>query len=158
MKANKTDDGEKEMDMFREEVTITLNPFYCCGSGCCGPLPGYSFICPHCKRDVQCRTGYPLKVGQRLNCRLCKGEITAVKQIAEFIFEFEYDRVASAVWVGKGLTVESEQDRRSCFYSSQLGYVFFLYAVYSSCSSRRIRNRSIYSFPYPFSRKTEADG
>lgn len=97
MKANKTDDGEKEMDMFREEVTITLNPFYCCGSGCCGPLPGYSFTCPHCKRDVQCRTGYPLKVGQRLNCRLCKGEITAVKQIAEFIFEFEYDRVASAV-------------------------------------------------------------
>ena len=61
MKANEPKDGEKEMDMFREEVSIDLNPFYCCGCGSCGPLPGYSFICPHCKRDVECRTGYPIK-------------------------------------------------------------------------------------------------
>ena len=97
MKAKKPKDGEKEMDMFREEVSIDLNPFYCCGCGSCGPLPGYSFICPHCKRDVECRTGYPLKVGQRLSCRLCKGEIKAVKHIAEFSFEFEYDRLEPAV-------------------------------------------------------------
>ena len=73
-----------------QKVNINLTPFYCCGSGCCGPMPGYAFLCPHCKRDVQCRTGNPLNVNQTLKCRFCKGEIKAVSQIDKFEFEFEY--------------------------------------------------------------------
>ena len=36
MKAKELKDGVKEMDMFREEVSIDLYPFYCCGCGSCG--------------------------------------------------------------------------------------------------------------------------
>ena len=73
-----------------QKININLTPVYCCGSGCCGPLPGYSFICPHCIRDSQCRTGNPLQFNQTLKCRFCKGEIKAVNQIDKFHFEFEY--------------------------------------------------------------------
>jgi hypothetical protein len=77
--------------MKTENITLNLSPDYCCGGGHCGPLPGYFYICPHCNLDSQCRTGYPLDVEQNLKCTFCKGQIKAVKQIAEFQFEFEYD-------------------------------------------------------------------
>ena len=77
--------------MSTQRITINLTPYYCCGSGCCGPMPGYFFLCPHCKRESQCRTGYPLNVNESLKCRFCKGEIKAVKQIDTFDFQFEYN-------------------------------------------------------------------
>lgn len=62
-----------------------------------GPSPGILLSVLTASAMLNAELATPLKVGQRLNCRLCKGEIKAVKQIAEFTFEFEYDRFESAV-------------------------------------------------------------
>ena len=70
-------------------LELKLTPDYCCGGGHCGPMPGYRYKCPHCDKSANCRTYYPLKVGDSLKCNICNGKIEAKNKIEEFKFEFE---------------------------------------------------------------------
>ena len=57
------------------EYTLKMEEDHCCGGGHCGPLPGYEFHCPLCDKNSMCRTGYPLKEGQKFKCINCKGKL-----------------------------------------------------------------------------------
>ena len=61
------------------EYTLKMEEDHCCGGGHCGPLPGYEFHCPLCSEDSMCRTGYPLKSGQKFKCINCKDKMLVLE-------------------------------------------------------------------------------
>ncbi|HUI61449.1 MAG TPA: hypothetical protein VLX90_14570 [Steroidobacteraceae bacterium] len=70
---------------------LHLEPDYCCGGGHCGPLPGYTFVCPSCGKPSSCRTGEPLREGQALICFLCRRVMRMVGARGEFDLLFVFD-------------------------------------------------------------------
>lgn len=69
---------------------LALEPDYCCGGGHCGPLPGYFFTCPSCGEETACRLGDYLQAGEILTCYLCRREMKAVDQLADFEYTFVF--------------------------------------------------------------------
>ena len=59
---------------------------HCCGGGHCGPLPGYDFICPLCKKDAYAPTGDPLQTHAFFTCSQCASRFQ-VKGIRDNVFD-----------------------------------------------------------------------
>lgn len=60
-------------------IDLNMEEDYCCGGGHCGPLPGYTFVCPSCTKNSLCRTGVPLKEGKKFKCLSCKQQYTVLE-------------------------------------------------------------------------------
>lgn len=72
------------------EFELRLEPDYCCGGGHCGPLPGYTFVCPSCHMPSGCRTGEHLRPGELLTCYLCQRQLRLVRELSDFHLVFNY--------------------------------------------------------------------
>jgi hypothetical protein len=68
---------------------LEMHEDYCCGGGHCGPLPGYTFVCPLCDKNSICRTGVPLKEGKNFKCLSCKEAFNVVSLVDKNNFVVE---------------------------------------------------------------------
>lgn len=70
-------------------MKLKMTVDFCCGGGHCGPIPGYDFECPKCKKFSGCRTGEALEKGDVFKCAYCedKFEVQQVLEDSYFMVE-----------------------------------------------------------------------